>query len=778
VRMSSHLLLLGLALLSTIAAGNDLCEEPLIPNGEIVVVNGKKTDNFFLGDVVCNRGFERIGNPRIRCRKGLWSGALPVCTVLGSCQPIEVPRNGRVIPVRGSRESAYRFGCNIGFHLLGESSSHCVGHTWSHTSLPVCAKSGCSEAGLAEFNKDGKALSLLEGALYKFSCPAGSPLIGSPAIYCDGKQWNSSIPYCQLPPSEPSTIDILVGGQNVNEVRVSDSAILTCTAISGNPTPDVQVTIDGKTYPPQNFIDSIMLKIAEDTKTQLDVSCTASNVAGSSTTTITIPVLVAPESMTIEGPEGLRQNAVNQFKCHVARGNPPPKITWTVEDEEGERKEEGEVLNLVTKDFTSDVVIRCHAENSEGDLSAFRRVPVHHLPSFVTISTTVDATSKKVLEGSLISFHCTAAPALPKPFLVWTIENEDGVQIIDDVQITQDERGVLASSELTLPAVKAGIVTARCSAFVDQLGQVDAEPVSVQVEATTTTRKTTQSTTVKHTTAKSTTVKTSTAKSTTMRSTTAKSTTVKSTTEVAAEISSSSPRSTTLPEKPLEVDVLTEKRDFPAPTIIGARQGALLSPGEVRVFTCSAQAESIRWMVGDEERGEGAEEELRSNNLISSWAYTAKKSDSKVECVAVYQKGEIEKKASISFKVKEEQVVTLRNIEAKKSAPVKENLAVMEEESETKVEVQKTDFEVIDEDAVDRIAGFGAAPQEQFFEAGEEEVEAVDAKVGRSGTRLNKVEVGASVKEGMSAFASGSSHNTFSILTLSILLLVNHRLAL
>merc|ERR1712012_1182763 len=175
------------------------------------------------------------------------------------------------------------------------------------------------------------------------------------------------------------------------------------------------------------------------------------------------------------------------------------------------------------------------------------------------------------------------------------------------------------------------------------------------------------------------------------------------------------------------------------------------------------------WMVGDEERGEGAEEELRSNNLISSWAYTAQISDSKVECVAVYQKGEIEKKASISFKVKEEQVVTLRNIKAKKSAPVKENLAMMEEE---------TDFEVIGEDAVDRIAGFGAAPQEQFFEAGKDEVEAVDAKVGRSGTRLNKVEVGASVKEGISAFASGSSHNTFSILPLSILLLVNHRLAL
>ena len=90
----------------------------------------------------------------------------PFFSVLGSCQPIEVPRNGRVIPVRGSRESAYRFlsktvikililnsdphchpfvdlvdrfGCNLGFHLVGESSSHCVGQAWSHTALPICA---------------------------------------------------------------------------------------------------------------------------------------------------------------------------------------------------------------------------------------------------------------------------------------------------------------------------------------------------------------------------------------------------------------------------------------------------------------------------------------------------------------------------------------------------------------------------------------------------------------------------------------------------------------
>ena len=44
-------------------------------------------------------------------------------SALGSChQPIEVPRNGRVIPVRGSRESAYRYrtmsSASVNFFLL------------------------------------------------------------------------------------------------------------------------------------------------------------------------------------------------------------------------------------------------------------------------------------------------------------------------------------------------------------------------------------------------------------------------------------------------------------------------------------------------------------------------------------------------------------------------------------------------------------------------------------------------------------------------------------
>merc|ERR1739841_35333 len=106
---------------------------------------------------------------------------------------------------------------------------------------------------------------------------------------------------------------------------------------------------------------------------------------------------------------------------------------------------------------------------------------------------------------------------------------------------------------------------------------------------------------------------------------------------------------------------------------------------------------SIRWLVGGEVRGEGSEEELRASKLISSWGYTAKPGDSSVECLAVYQEEQGESSASIAFVVKEEQVVTLVNIEDKteveedallnnnnahKSTSVGDNLDKLEDEVE------------------------------------------------------------------------------------------------
>merc|ERR1712037_180670 len=207
---------------------------------------------------------------------------------------------------------------------------------------------------------------------------------------------------------------------------------------------------------------------------------------------------------------------------------------------------------------------------------------------------------------------------------------------------------------------------------------------------------------------------------------------------------------------------------FASPVIFGARQGAQFSPGEVTVFTCSTEAKSIRWMVGGLERGERPEEELRAGKLISSWAYTAKPGDSSVDC----------------FVVKEEQVVTLRNIEDKRKVENNNNVrkTASAEDNLDKVEVEKEDagavdkLDVADVDAVDRLAGFAAAaPEEQFFDAGEEKVEAVDSKIGNGGTIGNEVqEVVASAKNTLASQASSIASSSL----LLLLLLVNLSLLL
>ena len=42
-------------------------------------------NSMLLHQVRCDRGFQLIGNSRLKCKNGIWSGPTPVCTVLGDC---------------------------------------------------------------------------------------------------------------------------------------------------------------------------------------------------------------------------------------------------------------------------------------------------------------------------------------------------------------------------------------------------------------------------------------------------------------------------------------------------------------------------------------------------------------------------------------------------------------------------------------------------------------------------------------------------------------------
>merc|ERR1712210_313798 len=149
---------------------------------------------------------------------------------------------------------------------------------------------------------------------------------------------------------------------------------------------------------------------------------------------------------------------------------------------------------------------------------------------------------------------------------------------------------------------------------------------------------------------------------------------------------------------------------------------------------------------------------------ISSWAYTAKPGDTSVECLTVNQEGKVESSASIAFVVKDEQVVTLRNIEDKRKM---ENNNDVRKTASVEDNLDKLQVEKEDADAVDTI-------DVADVDAGEEKVEAVDSKIGNGGSSGNKVEVVASA---MNTLASQASP-IFSSSLLLLLLLVNLSLLL
>jgi len=123
---------------------SDLCSEPRIHNGQ---VSGRAGPNYFSGYVRCGEGLVLVGSPAIRCRAGVWGGAMPVCAAPGSCSVLPLVVNGRTIPIRGARGAAVRFTCFKGYRLIGEKMGYCMGTTWSMEEMPVCISEHSKQPG-------------------------------------------------------------------------------------------------------------------------------------------------------------------------------------------------------------------------------------------------------------------------------------------------------------------------------------------------------------------------------------------------------------------------------------------------------------------------------------------------------------------------------------------------------------------------------------------------------------------------------------------------------
>ncbi|GAB1867983.1 MAM domain-containing glycosylphosphatidylinositol anchor protein 1 [Camponotus japonicus] len=99
--------------------------------------------------------------------------------------------NGK-IRVR-ARGRIVRFNCLDGFTLVGNKYSTCVRGQWD-TPTPVCVNAECHPPPTPPHSLMAQKL---DGSILMFFCEPGYNLIGNADIYCDGVQWNGTVPYCR-----------------------------------------------------------------------------------------------------------------------------------------------------------------------------------------------------------------------------------------------------------------------------------------------------------------------------------------------------------------------------------------------------------------------------------------------------------------------------------------------------------------------------------------------------------------------------------------------------
>ncbi|KAJ8705329.1 hypothetical protein PYW07_011156 [Mythimna separata] len=92
------------------------------------------------------------------------------------------------------RGNFLKFYCSAQYTLVGNKYATCRSGRWDMPT-PVCVKPGCQE--LKEV-KNAVNTTSHNNAWVVFFCLPGYQLVGSPVIYCDGTQWNSTIPECHV----------------------------------------------------------------------------------------------------------------------------------------------------------------------------------------------------------------------------------------------------------------------------------------------------------------------------------------------------------------------------------------------------------------------------------------------------------------------------------------------------------------------------------------------------------------------------------------------------
>merc|ERR1712212_772839 len=449
----------------------DLCPEPVIPNGE---VQGEKGENVFFGEISCNIGYHLVGASKtIKCRHGVWSHKeLPVCSAIGGCPTLPSLKNGRNVPIQGSRGSAYRFKCNRGFKRFGELRTHCIGHEWSHENMPICAKASCDQTGMLDIPY-GEGRALLKGAVYKYRCNVGVEMEGSDILVCDGERWNGTVPHCNVEPTDP-LLEVTVSGNVVTVVKPGDWVLVTCQASGGHPVADIGLTLDGAPAGSKDFrnLKNSFTFTASEEDNGKTILCTAVNKVGTAAVSSVLHVHAPPTRATISGPKTVHHEDEFTYECSAEGGNPEPEMSWSVSDHLGETMEVmGPGLSrMILKTGTKErkLTVNCLAENDQGVVTNTMHVHTHYLPKSVQITGPTSA-----LSGDYAHFTCLTTETFPAPELKWKIEKSGEVYVVNEIEgdVSSDaleDGGVVAYAKTDiLMAEGFNNVLVQCVAVVD-----------------------------------------------------------------------------------------------------------------------------------------------------------------------------------------------------------------------------------------------------------------------------------------------------------------------
>jgi len=392
-------LILATSVIETLQT-SDSCQPPVLANGR---TNGEARGETWVGSFHCEPGYTLVGNHRLKCRNGAWSGHFPVCTAVGKCNPALLPElnNGKVGAVRRSRKSAYKFSCVPGFSLIGPSLVTCLGErTWDIPFPPVCLKAGCNSAHVQQF-EGGVATVSAGGALVTFSCHNGGSLRGSPSIHCDGQNWNDSLPICF---DGPEGLSVEGPGSINGKERVK----LKCTTTPSNQASRlvwriidhsgedvteevIEETNQEDSWTPDGQVSSsvAILQTISPSTNKLTAECSVADSRLPVSKTHQLRVHSGPDRVTVAGLGRARPGQTVRLTCTSSRSTPASTLLWRLDQGLGEEEVEAETLveNLhngfslssstisLVMSATENMIVDCLASNpGSKDFTSYQHV--------------------------------------------------------------------------------------------------------------------------------------------------------------------------------------------------------------------------------------------------------------------------------------------------------------------------------------------------------------------------------------------------------------------